>query len=333
MSVEKQNVQHRSVDDTYALAAMATLNASSSSGTITLSSRPDLMPGKNVFLLERQRLYEIQTLSHSIRRGEDAPTVLQLSYGHDVGERIPNPWVSIVADIKGDVGTGDAGSVAPTGLELAPAVPAAGDQIITKGPNGPTLIFPGGRASLNRIYGQILGSENPWTKGPKDFTVNNDGTVTLTNGFAASHISQVTIPTAGGPVNIQVNKLLTSLFQSVFGEIAVAFRTQPEFAGKQLVIGQSFKPRFAAYNATYPHQLSTHTWGVAIDVYVVPLGASRPQYHLGTRLPANDLIEPFFTKYHFMWGGRFHGARDDIHFQFCGVDGKDVEVNEPSTFE
>lgn len=339
MSVEQQNVHNRSVDDTYALAVMANMNATASSGTVTLTARPDLSPGKNIFLLERARLYEVQTISQQVRQGDELSTVLSLSYGHDVGERIPNPWVSIVADIKGDLPTSDAGAVSPTGQELDQVSQAAGDQIITVGPTGstatigPTLVFPGGRESLNRLYGNIQGSEAPWTNGPKDFTVNPDGTVTLTNGFAAQHITQITVPTASGGVNVNVNNLLKGVFTSVFGEIAVAFRTRPEFATYQLIIGQSFKPRFAAYNATQPHQLSTHTWGVAVDVYVVPVGTSRPVYHLGQTLPANNLIVPFFEKYHFLWGGKFRGARDDIHFQFCGVDGKDVSVDEPSTFE
>lgn len=335
MSTEKQNSNHRSVDDTYALAVMANLNANASTGQLTLSFRPDLAPGKNLFLMERQRLYEIMTRSLTINVGGDATTVLQLGFGHDIGERIPNPWVSIESDVVGQLPKGSGLAVSPTGADQAPADPNAtpGDQTIATNPVGGPLILPGGRASLNQNYGTIQGAENPWANGTKDFTVNSDGTVTLTNGFAAANITQISVPTGSGSAVLLINNKLKGVFMSVFGEISAAFRINPLFAGYNLIVGQSFKPRFAAYNSNYPHQLSTHTWGVAVDLYVVKVGQSRPVYHLGQILPQNKLLVPYFNKYGFVWGGNFKGVRDDIHFQFCKTDGKDVVVTEPSGLE
>jgi len=335
MSVEQQSGQHRSIDDTYALAVMATLNAGASNGNITLTSRPDLRAGKNILMLERQRLYEIQIVNQTVKQGGEAATTLVLSYGHDIGERIPNPWVAIEPDVVGQVSQPNVGATSPTIAANQPADPnlLPGDQVIAINPTSGKLLLPGGRASLNKNYGLIRGAENPWAQGPKDFTVNSNGTVTLTNAFIAENITQVTVPTSSGGVLLAVNKRLKSVFTAVFGEIAAAFRVRPEFVGFQLIIGQAFLPRFTAYNATYPHQLSTHTWGVAVDVYVVPVGTARPVYHLGQELPKNKLLVPFFNKYGFVWGGTFRGARDDIHFQFAKTDGKDASVNEPSFFE
>jgi hypothetical protein len=79
----------------FALAVLQQLNGKAVTGQIEMSCRPDLDVGLTVLLLERQHLFYVTGLEHTVRYGKDASTVLHLGYGHDIGTQIPNPWGSL----------------------------------------------------------------------------------------------------------------------------------------------------------------------------------------------------------------------------------------------
>jgi len=99
--------------DAFATGLLQQVNGRNYLGTVHLSSRPDLELAKNIFVLERQRLFYILSWNYSIRYGDDANTTLRVAFGHDPSVEIPSPWVKI-RDLltkipprpKTDVGTG-----------------------------------------------------------------------------------------------------------------------------------------------------------------------------------------------------------------------------------
>lgn len=82
--------------DAMAVALMRQLNGRAVTGTIEMSSRSDIDVGLTVLLLERQHVFYVTAIDHQVRygKGADATTTLTLSFGHDLGQQYPNPWVS-----------------------------------------------------------------------------------------------------------------------------------------------------------------------------------------------------------------------------------------------
>lgn len=81
--------------DAFAYALLIQLNGRAVSGAVSLSFRPDLDVGQTVLLLERQHLFMVMSIDWAVRYGQDATTNLKLSFGHDVGKQIPNPWLIV----------------------------------------------------------------------------------------------------------------------------------------------------------------------------------------------------------------------------------------------
>jgi hypothetical protein len=75
-----------------AYAHLQRINAFSKAGTITLNQRPDLWLGRNVFLAERQKLAYIMGTQNTWTP-KSHTTTLTLSYVHDPGVLIGNPWL------------------------------------------------------------------------------------------------------------------------------------------------------------------------------------------------------------------------------------------------
>lgn len=82
------------IRDTFAMALLQQINGRSFGGSIDASIRMDLDVGKNIFHIERQRLFYIVGVSHTIRQGQDAQTTLQLGWGHDISREIISPLAS-----------------------------------------------------------------------------------------------------------------------------------------------------------------------------------------------------------------------------------------------
>lgn len=58
-------------------------------GTITISGNEFMQPGEVIYLEDRNLLFYVTSVSHSINVGSGFTTTLDLSYGHSIGEYIP----------------------------------------------------------------------------------------------------------------------------------------------------------------------------------------------------------------------------------------------------
>lgn len=65
------------------------------SGTITISGNEYMQPGEVIFLEDRNLLFYVSSVSHSIDLGTGFTTTLELTYGHGIGEYIPTVMDSI----------------------------------------------------------------------------------------------------------------------------------------------------------------------------------------------------------------------------------------------
>lgn len=64
-------------------------------GTLTISGNEYMQPGEVVYLEDRNLLFYVTSVSHSIAIGSGFTTTLELSYGHSIGEYIPTVMDSI----------------------------------------------------------------------------------------------------------------------------------------------------------------------------------------------------------------------------------------------
>ena len=86
--------------DAFALGLLQQVNGLGDGGSMLLDPRPDLELGHNINFTERQKLYYINGIGFTWQRGKDSTTTLNLAYGHDWGEEIPNPWSQVnLADL------------------------------------------------------------------------------------------------------------------------------------------------------------------------------------------------------------------------------------------
>lgn len=80
--------------DAFAEGLLQQVNGLRDSGSINLTIRPDLELGRNINLVERQKLYYIDTINTQWVIASDNVTALGLTHGHDWHEELPNPWAA-----------------------------------------------------------------------------------------------------------------------------------------------------------------------------------------------------------------------------------------------
>jgi len=133
---------------------------------------------------------------------------------------------------------------------------------------------------------------------------------TLDSRWAAESLKRVTLPFSiplswdpSRSVNtITCHKLLVEAFLEAF----------------EALLGPGLKPKIASFGGCFAFRsqrtgskLSTHAWGIAIDLNP----ESNAQGTAGDMDPA--VVEVFETL-GFEWGGKWQGrTRDPMHFQFC----------------
>jgi hypothetical protein len=86
------NVQ---LQNAYARAALVRFNARERNAQFGLKDRPDLVTGKNLFMVERQALGFITGIQQNWTMGRHFRTNLTLEFVHDIADRIPNPWQAV----------------------------------------------------------------------------------------------------------------------------------------------------------------------------------------------------------------------------------------------
>ncbi len=82
--------------DAYAAAALRRKNAEIRSGSMVYNMRPDLQVGRTVYIPEREKLFYLVGTSNSFSKSQKfQTTTLGVSYGHDPGVPIGDPWIEV----------------------------------------------------------------------------------------------------------------------------------------------------------------------------------------------------------------------------------------------
>lgn len=138
--------------------------------------------------------------------------------------------------------------------------------------------------------------------------VASDGT--LKASWGSTHMGRVllpfAIPLSWAPdkkvKRLYCHKKLGLVFKAVFDEIV-----EKKLVGKIVSFGGCFNYRLMRRS----YKLSTHSWGIAIDLNV-------KTNLVGTPGDMDPLIVEIFKRHGFIWGGDWSGSRcDPMHFQFC----------------
>lgn len=159
----------------FAKALLIQINGRAFGGGLELSFRPDLDVGKNLFLIERQNLFYVVNVSHTVRQGQDASTALQLGYGHDISREIISPFVSVRSVAGSGFSAGSAAQPSSSGSTEAAtssqlqSVPETDPSISSSGPaSGPSGPSPANNVAIYR--GTSPDQQQPWSRnffGPK----------------------------------------------------------------------------------------------------------------------------------------------------------------------
>ena len=124
------------------------------------------------------------------------------------------------------------------------------------------------------------------------------------------------VVTLSGRGRIVCHELLEETLQSVFDKIF------SECAEYYLSCGGCYANRAKRGS----HKISTHAWGIAVDLNV-PYNPLSLQYEQLLSRYSKDKLKYIFTPTHpivkifeehgFLWGGDFKGRKDGMHFQFA----------------
>lgn len=133
---------------------------------------------------------------------------------------------------------------------------------------------------------------------------------TLKASFEVAHMGRTllpfAIPLSWAPdkkvKRLYCHKKLGRVFKAVFDEIV-----EKKLTATIASFGGCFNYRLMRRS----HKLSTHSWGIAIDLNV-------KTNQMGTRGDMDPRIVEIFKWHGFIWGGDWSGkSRDPMHFQFC----------------
>jgi D-alanyl-D-alanine carboxypeptidase len=138
--------------------------------------------------------------------------------------------------------------------------------------------------------------------------IHSDGTLALdweTENIGMAHLP-FPLPLSWAPTvsvtKMRCHKLLVPVFETVFGNI----------------LAQGLVPKVHSFGGCYQYRpergsakLSTHSWGIAVDINpdTNPLGATAGDMDAG--------IIAVFNAAGFLWGGNYTGRKDWMHFQFA----------------
>lgn len=112
------------------------------------------------------------------------------------------------------------------------------------------------------------------------------------------------------PDGLQVHELAAPHFQRVFDDIVAG-----ELVDDLLATGGTLASRHIGQDPAL--RLSSHTWGIAIDLNPEQNGWDRPPAAAGEQGTLSR-VAPLFAKHGFAWGGDFKNSpRDGMHFELA----------------
>lgn len=143
---------------------------------------------------------------------------------------------------------------------------------------------------------------------------NANGTITIDPAWQRANIQQFHhgLLAQMDVQHLWVHQHAIPAFQAVFDAIDAA---GPAISERLLTCGGAFVPRHIGRNPRKP--ISSHTWGVAVDLNVAWNGYGvRPQS--AGLIGSVREIQPFFAQFGFAWGGHFSGSScDGMHFELA----------------
>jgi hypothetical protein len=136
------------------------------------------------------------------------------------------------------------------------------------------------------------------------------GAIKIDPAWSRKNITQIDVPAlaAIGHSKLWVHSLAAEPFKRVFAAIETA-----GLSDRILSCGGTFVPRHKTWNPA--RGLSSHSWGIAIDLNVAWNGYNVPPPPVGAIGSVRELI-PFFAAEGFGWGGDF-GEADGMHFELA----------------
>lgn len=191
---------------------------------------------------------------------------------------------------------GGACKPAPAGTGLATSFPA------NRRPDG--TLKPLSRAAIEAVFGKF----EPREKG--------GGRIEIPSSWTDEHLVDIDTPVldAVGPARMTVHAKAAGPFTRVFAAIAAA--------GLEDTIksyGGCWVPRHMGWNPA--RALSSHSWGIAIDLNVPWNGYGRMPAALGTIGSVREIVGLFEAE-GFAWGGYFSPLSicDGMHFELARSD-------------
>jgi hypothetical protein len=169
----------------------------------------------------------------------------------------------------------------------------------------PVATYPNGRikvlddAGVRAVFGTFTYTESP-----------QRGAIIIDKVWASKNITQIDVPTLAhtGHGKLWVHMLAAAPFKRVFDAIETA-----GLSDRMLTCGGTFVPRHKTWDPS--RGLSSHSWGIAIDLNVAWNGYDVTPPALGKIGSVRELI-PFFAAEGFGWGGDFSDP-DGMHFELA----------------
>jgi hypothetical protein len=155
-------------------------------------------------------------------------------------------------------------------------------------------------AGIAARYGKISYIEGP------------GGSIVITNDWERQSLEPLrhALLDQLGQRHLQAHRLALPHFIAAFDAIATA-----GLGDRLLSCGGTFVPRHIGHQPDRP--LSSHSWGIAIDLNVAWNGYGNPPQPPGMVGSVYELV-PYFAAEGFAWGGHFSGdSRDGMHFELA----------------
>lgn len=185
-------------------------------------------------------------------------------------------------------------------------------------PSAP-LAAPAPAPTPLQVYRRSDGTIRPLTVeqivacyGTLNYTEGTGGAIILSGSWEAQSLLPLThtLLEQIGQRYLRVHRLAHPHFMAALDAIAAA-----GLGDRLLSCGGTFVPRHIGHQRSRP--LSSHSWGIAIDLNVAWNGygvAPQPPGLVGS---VYELV-PFFAEEGFAWGGHFSGeSRDGMHFELA----------------
>ncbi|HET7717413.1 MAG TPA: M15 family metallopeptidase [Bauldia sp.] len=183
-----------------------------------------------------------------------------------------------------------------------PAPAAAGAAMtVRRRPNG--TILPLSEAEIETVFGRFT------------YTEGHGGRIVIPAAWTNANLGEADTPALGavGQSTLLVHKKAIGSFERVFKAIAAA-----GLVNRILTYDGLFVPRHKGWNPA--RGLSSHSWGIAIDLNARWNGYGVPAAAAGAYGSVRELV-PYFAAEGFAWGGYFSPPYEDgMHFELARLD-------------